>query len=214
MTRQCGDCTLCCRLLPMAAETRPEFRETVAAMIAVGMLTKAEAAAAVPDFTKAAGHVCPHQRERNVLSPEPAGCAIYRRRPLGCRLWNCRWLLNDDCEDLDRPDQSHYVIDVAPDFVTDAETGKKLGVIQVWCDPKFPDAHRDPKLRAFLDRRGAEGYAALIRFGSSDAMAIFPPSITGGRWLEKPRQEARTAEHSVEERAAALGTYKINLVKQ
>jgi hypothetical protein len=89
-------------------------------------------------------------------------------------LWSCRWLVNDDTADMRRPDRAGYVIDMMPDFITiqDNETGAltKVEVVQIWVDPRRPDAHRDPALRAYLERRAAEGKAALVRFDSKEAI--------------------------------------------
>ena len=146
--RKCGTCNLCCKLLPMSPRVR-FAPETIKLAIGAGLLTAAEALDATADFHKAAGARCPHQRRS-------CGCKIYERRPLGCRFWNCRWLLNDDTAALERPEKSHYVIDISPDYVTQA--GKTIPVLQIWCDRDYPDAHRDPELRAFIERQ--TGYAA------------------------------------------------------
>lgn len=117
MTRECGGCTLCCKLLPMQAGANERLRDggqTIATAIALGLLTARDAANTVPDFDKPAGKRCPHQRHHK-------GCAIYARRPFGCRFWNCRWLAEDDTAELLRPDRAHYVIDVSPDFVRDGD---------------------------------------------------------------------------------------------
>lgn len=160
--RRCGECTLCCRLVPV--------REGYS----LGRVI-------VPTFDKPAGQRCQHQRR--------TGCAIYASRPNSCRLWSCLWLVGEDTAALSRPDRSHYVIDPAPDYcvVTDRETGAgtKLPVIQIWVDPKFPDAHRDPALRAYLERRGREGFAALIRYDSREGFVLFPPAMTGAGFAEK-----------------------------
>jgi len=181
VTRQCSDCQLCCRLLP------------------------------VPPLNKKAGERCQHQKFGK-------GCAVYDKpgiildgertrmadpkmeMPMACRLWNCRWLVNDDTADLSRPDRSHYVIDVVPDFITlqDNVTGKRIDVqvVQIWIDPAHPDAHRDPKLRAYLLRRSEEGIAAIVRYDARKAVILFPPSMIGGTppdgwlrpdgWVEVP----------------------------
>ena len=125
----------------------------------------------VNELDKAAGERCRHQRTNK-------GCAVYntRKMPPCCHFWNCRWLVNDDTADLSRPDRAHYVIDLLPDYVTviDNETGEKTNVevIQIWCDPKYPDAHRDPALRRYLERRAAEGKMALVRYNQKDAFTI------------------------------------------
>src|SRR3954470_3807379 len=128
----------------------------------------------VPPMDKVAGERCRHQRL--------TGCAIYARRPLECRVWHCRWVVNDDAADLRRPDRSHYVIDMMPDYVTvsDNATGKqqRVPVVQIWVDPKHRDAHRDPALRRWLERRGEQGIAALVRYTATEGFALWPPQMS------------------------------------
>lgn len=168
MMRQCGDCQLCCKLMP------------------------------IPPLEKAANERCRYQRVGK-------GCMVYNTRamPMECKLWNCRWLVNDDTSELSRPDRSHYVIDLMPDFITveNDDTGEqqKLQVVVIWCDPNHPDAHRDPRLRDYLDRRGREGIAALVRYNSRDAFTIFPPSLApDGQWHEMQGKSAGR-DHTPEE---------------
>jgi hypothetical protein len=131
--RQCGACTLCCKLVP------------------------------VKEIGKRAGERCQHQRH--------TGCAIYSRRPMSCMVWSCSWLLGDDTKELRRPDRSRYVIDPMPDQVSVG--GQRVQVVQIWCDPKAPDAWQDPALIAFLQRKAAEGVGALIRYSGSEGKAVF-----------------------------------------
>jgi hypothetical protein len=173
--RSCGDCTLCCKLLP------------------------------VPPLAKAAGQSCRYQKFHK-------GCLVYRTAsmPPECGLWNCRWLVNDDADDLSRPDRSHYVIDVMPDFITvrDNETGEdqNIQVVQIWCDPKHRDAHRDPALRRWLIRRAEQGIAALVRFNSKEALAVFaPPFDPAGQWHEIDSGVSTNRTHTLTEIVAALG---------
>ena len=174
LKRHCGECSLCCKLLP------------------------------VRSVDKGAGERCKHQSHAR-------GCKVYA--VLGqvspeCRAWNCRWLVNDDTANLRRPDRSHYVLDLTPDFVTlrDEATGsvQHIQVVQIWVDPKFPDAHRDPALRAYLERRAQEGVIGLVRWDNEDAIAIFPPALSAdGQWHEQGSR-FRPQQHSVEEVVAAL----------
>lgn len=169
MSRRCGNCTLCCRLLPQRELNKPALKR------------------------------CEHQRH--------TGCKIYDQRPPSCRLWSCMWLLEDGTAGLRRPDFSHYVIDVMPDFVTavrDGDERQHIPVIQVWVDPKHRNAHRDPELRAYLARRGEEeGAAALIRFSSNEGFVLFPPALTGGDWVEN-HDGVSDREHTAEEKFAVL----------
>jgi hypothetical protein len=173
--RQCGSCSLCCRLLP------------------------------VRSLGKAAGERCRHQRH--------TGCRVYAQLEQvspECRWWNCRWLVNDDAAELSRPDRSHYVIDVCPDFVTmgNPETGAEqhVQVVQIWLDPAYPEAHRDPALRAWLLRRGAEGIAALVRTSDKQGFALFPPNMSSdGEWHEKTSAMPHTKAHTAAEVVQALG---------
>jgi hypothetical protein len=177
--RQCGDCQLCCKLLP------------------------------VRSLDKVAGQKCKHQSHAK-------GCAVYARLAMvspECRLWSCRWLVEDDTADLRRPDRSHYVLDIMPDFVTlrDEATGvaEQVQVVQIWCDPKFPDAHRDPALRAFLERRAKDRIIGLVRYDNNRGFAIFPPSLSeGGKWIEMPSGGVGP-NHSPEELLRFLGSIEM-----
>jgi hypothetical protein len=170
MKRHCGDCQLCCKLLP------------------------------IPEFKKPAGERCQHQRHS-------IGCNIYPRRPHACMVWNCRWLGGADTGS--RPDRAHYVVDIMPDFITATDehgTRNQVPVIQVWIDPAYPEAHRDPRLRAWIER---ENMPALIRFNAVDAIMIAPPSWSADRkWFEtKPKCHETT--HSFADIEAALGPMKV-----
>jgi hypothetical protein len=164
MTRHCGGCTLCCKLIP------------------------------VEELKKPAGERCKHQRH--------AGCAIYARRPLSCRFWNCRWLVNDDTADLRRPDRARYVIDIMPDFVTithDGEPNMDVEVVQIWVDPHEREAWRDPPLLAYMERRASEGIATILRFSSYEALIVFPPAMSeDGQWHEHADGHVRPERSSRE----------------
>ncbi len=160
MNRSCGDCTLCCKLLPVVGVDKP------------------------------ANTRCRHQSRK--------GCAVYGktgaplgkpRMPMECKLWSCRWLVDEDTRDLSRPARSHYVFDVMPDFVIaqDGPDGEKIRIeaLQVWVDPNHRDAHRDPALRAYLAKAGEAGLVAIVRFGASEGFTLVPPALSPtGEWHE------------------------------
>lgn len=164
----------------------------------------------VRSLNKVAGQRCEHQRHAK-------GCAVHARLASvspECRIWSCRWLVEDDTADLRRPDRSHYVLDIMPDFVTlrNDETGalEHVQVVQIWVDPRDPDAHRDPALRAYLERRAKDRIIGLVRYGTDEeplgdvGIALFPPSLSeGGKWIEKS-SSVRVANHSPEELLRAM----------
>ncbi|MCP1761910.1 hypothetical protein [Bradyrhizobium japonicum] len=155
---------------------------------------------------KGAGAACQFQKFHK-------GCAVHHtaRMPFECGVWNCRWLVNDDAAELSRPDRSHYVIDLMPDFVTirPADGGEPLNiqVVQIWCDPNHRDAHRDPALRRWMMRRAEQGIAALIRFNAREALAVFaPPFDVNGEWHEVDSGVSTNKTHTLHEIEAALGS--------
>ena len=96
--RKCGDCQLCCVLLPVAdgaAVTLPNGRVHQMA-----------------GLNKPANTRCPYQKHG-------VGCKLHGTKdmPYSCSIWVCKWLTGDDTADLPRPDRSHYVIDPMPDVV-------------------------------------------------------------------------------------------------
>jgi len=174
---------LCCRLLPQKAGThrRVEITEAINAMTERGLVDPKDFVGMLPEFDKAAGERCQHQRLH--------GCGIYARRPFSCRFWNCRWLVNNDMDGMRRPDRAHYVVDIMPDFVTlqagDAEPFN-IEVVQIWIDPRHGDAWRkDAALMAYIERRAHEGIAALVRSDAKQATTVFaPPMASDKQWHE------------------------------
>lgn len=170
MRRECGDCQLCCRLLPVLDNEPWRDDEPI---------------------NKPAGVRCRHQSHAK-------GCKVYNTRamPFCCTAWTCRWLTNNDMADQSRPDRSHLVVDVMPDYITirhdDGEPDQKVQVVQVWCDPRFPDAHRDPAFRRYLERVGEEGIAALIRYNERDAITIIPPALAPDGQFHEIDDKTRT----------------------
>ena len=171
LPRRCGDCQLCCKLLP------------------------------VQEIGKLAGVKCRHQAFS-------VGCRVYGgSMPSSCKLWSCAWLTGAFVGGS-RPDRSHYVVDILPDFITavDASGAKvTVPVVQVWCDPHWPDAHRDVALRAYLEERGQNGVAALVRYGAAEAIVLIPPAMGGGSWIETERKPAAEKQHTFAQMAQALG---------
>jgi len=194
--RQCGGCSLCCKLLPMKTRPPDQIARVTGEMIKQGWAKASEFVGMLPDFNKPANQPCQHQRHGK-------GCKVYARRPSSCRWWSCRWLVNNDTADLRRPDRSRYVIDILPDFVTlqDNDTGqsRNVEIVQVWVDPATPDAWRDPALLAYIERRAEEGIAALIRWGSGSGMTVFAPAMSADKQWHEVRGASAGREHLADE---------------
>ncbi|HKD35789.1 MAG TPA: hypothetical protein VKB78_03285 [Pirellulales bacterium] len=97
--------------------------------------------------------------------------------------------MSDDTADLPRPDRLGLVIDLVPDFakLQNKETGEitPIQVVQIWLDPKRPDAHRDPRFRNYVERRAKEGVWCLIRRNAHDGFALVAPFVSEDRqWHE------------------------------
>jgi len=147
--RRCGDCTLCCTLVPIKSMRKP------------------------------AGVKCQHQCHK--------GCRIYDRRPLDCQLWSCGWLLGMDTEDMRRPDRVGYVIDLLPEMIHITPRGGTASIavpaMQVWADPRRPDDwRRDNHLIDYIERRGWEGCATIIRHSAAYGTVIL--CVAFGPWSE------------------------------
>lgn len=157
----------------------------------------------IAETGKEAGVRCSHQRHRK-------GCSIYTIRPASCRWWGCVWLMSLELEDLRRPDVAGYVIDPTADFMV-AQGGplgsqeERFRMIQIWCDPKRPDAHRDPALRAYLEDQAKEDYVGVVRFGKVEGLALIPPAWSGKGWVEFPTTSAGR-EHTLAEYIGHFGT--------
>jgi hypothetical protein len=151
MKRECGGCTLCCKLLP------------------------------IPPLKKPAGKKCEHQRTGK-------GCAVHGtpKQPQACGVWFCRWLINDDADNLSRPDRARYVIDMLPDEISMQPSDgsaplKKYVAIQIWADG---DAwFGDTALRDWILRKAEQGTPTIVRYSAREAIGVFaPPLSPDGQW--------------------------------
>src|SRR5262249_15036772 len=103
----------------------------------------------------------------------------------------------DSAGKTSRPDRAHYVIDIVPDVIRavpdNGDPPYDVEVVQVWVDPDYPDAHRDPALRAFLEH---EKTAAIVRYDSRRAFTLIPPSRSNdGKWIELESTITERAHH-------------------
>lgn len=135
----------------------------------------------VPQLQKPANTRCAFQRAGK-------GCTLHQspRYPSHCSIWACAWLSGAD---LPRPDRAHYVVDPLIDFIElehPAAGRVRIDVVQVWVDPRHPDAHRDPALRAYLAAAALKfNRAALVRYDATRGITLFAPSMTNtGDWIE------------------------------
>lgn len=155
ISRQCGSCQLCCKLVPVAS------------------------------LEKRAGDRCRHQRVGK-------GCAIYASRPVDCRVWSCAWLTEPAAAALTRPDRSHCVVDPMRDVIRvtpkQGDEPIEFEALQVWCDPAFPDAWRDPQLLGYMEHVArSEAAATLVRYNNiSNFVVWMPPFVPDGHCYASP----------------------------
>jgi len=188
MNRKCGDCQLCCVLLPVA--------DGAAVTLPNGVVRQ------LGGLNKPANTKCPHQK-RGV------GCKLHGTKdmPYSCSIWVCKWLTGEDTADIPRPDRCHFVIDPMPDVVgiQNNETGEvgQFEVIQIWIDPAYPKTVNDPKLREYIHRNRK---CALLRFNSRDSVFLAPPSVTLNKWVEQWSSAPADAKpNTLNEIASRLG---------
>ena len=117
------------------------------------------------------------------------GCSIYADRPMSCRFFNCRWLMQPELLPGGwlRPDHSRVVFDPSPDHVvlTDPDGERVVDVQQLWVDPEHPAAHRDRRVREVIAKIAErDGIPTIARIGER-AFVIFAPCLTGDdEWHE------------------------------
>jgi hypothetical protein len=78
------------------------------------------------------------------------------------------------------------VIDMVPDFIrlapNDGSEPISMQVVQIWADPKRPDAwNEDQALRRYIERRAQDGIGVLVRFDSYRAVGVFAPAVSSDR---------------------------------
>ncbi len=155
----------------------------------------------LPTGHKPSGVRCPVLTSR--------GCGVYKTRPRPCWAWSCRWLFDETMvvPGIRRPDLAGYAIDPMLDTILCDE--HPLEVIQVWCDPKRRDAHRDPALRAWLAAMCAKhGLLTIVRWDSGDGVVLVPPNAnTSGEWMEQGG-ELKT-EDAMREKLAEVGARSV-----
>ena len=155
----------------------------------------------VPDLQKKENECCAHQRHDR-------GCMIYRRRPVSCQIFRCWWLV-DPHFPLPRPDRAGYVVDPTPDVVVlntdpsgDPLRGEKVAAFSLWTSR--PDAHRDPELRAWLQRRIGRDKVLIVVRGAASLTLVPPAQSSTGDWLELEVRNMRPGVAMTVQREFAL----------
>lgn len=170
--RQCGGCTLCCKLLPVDHGAKLLFADGATQFV----LTPGA-------LQKPAGERCPHQRSGK-------GCAIYATRPDCCTMWSCRWVKGELPTSMRRPDRVHYCIAREVDVLrcVDDKSGRTVDVdvVIIWVDPDYPDVWKtDPDLRAYMLALAEQGIGSMVTFSDVRAISVLAPPLTGAGWIER-----------------------------
>ncbi len=156
--RQCGECSLCCKLTPVV-----EGRSN-------------------GSFLKRANERCPFQQAHKGCKVYND----LKQRPRACFIWRCQWLDRaSGTENMPRPDRSGFVIDPAPDMLTltDDDTGKSVSMpaVQIWVGNKG-SGEINKYLRAYMEHIGKSGKGVILRH---DERMAFVGCIFDGRWNYK-----------------------------
>jgi hypothetical protein len=117
------------------------------------------------------------------------GSSIYSKRHNDCRAWSCRWKATRRPAACRAPTartiRSTVSTTTSPRTIP-RQTNAKVGAYQVWVDPAFPDAHRAPELRAWVEKQNAKhGCVFVIRYSARAGFTLIPPTLSDGHgWLE------------------------------
>ena len=140
----------------------------------------------IEEINKKANVKCNHLKSN--------GCGIYKSRPISCRMWSCRWLIDEDTAEIKRPDRAGYIIDTALDTIL--VDGEPVNALQIWVDPVRRDAHLDPSLRKYLNMMGeVHGLPAIVRWASDECFFLAAPSLTKSRQWEEYWGGSVSPEH-------------------
>ncbi len=114
----------------------------------------------IEEFDKKAGVLCSNCKLTG-------GCKIYKKRPQVCRDFECEWLTERDVGPMLKPDRQGTLL------MIDADTDEYLAV----CDPKKPNAWRNPLMFKHLVAKAKEGHTVLAKAGLM-AWRIYPNGET------------------------------------
>lgn len=158
--RQCGSCSLCCKLLPVRTLRKPANQKCRHSR------HQATGCCKVYDDARRMPPECGQWSCRWLADQ---ACDVSRPD----RVHYVIDVLPDYCEVKD-PDQDEWI---------------RIPLVQVWVDPAFPDAHEDPRLRRWLEALAREtGQIALIRLNERDGFVLIPPSMSStGKWFKQSR---------------------------
>ncbi len=147
--RKCGDCTLCCRILPVHD----------------------------PNLNKDHGVRCKHQRHTGCVIYEnrPNTC---RQWSCGWLVGlGVDKMSRPDRSGYVVDPIADFAILTSP-HMNDGKPFDQPMVV-VWVDPKTPDKWRsDEALFEFFERWGEQGFGALVRYSSTLCVTVFPKSLT------------------------------------
>lgn len=132
----------------------------------------------VPAIEKPGFKWCKHAKPGSNHS-----CTIYDHKPSDCTWWNCYYLdclVSGQTPPFDRPDRTHYVVDMLLDVVD--WNGRDYPTIQVWEDPSYKGVWRDDKrLVKFIERAASQEVLTLIRHSPTLGTVVISPPLVSPR---------------------------------
>jgi hypothetical protein len=152
MTRRCGDCQLCCKLLPVE-NLKPSGERC--------RFQKAGKGCGVYSHLIAVSPPCALWNCMWLVDPDPEAAKLPRPD-------RCHYVLDIV------PDFVH--------IRHEDGTRDDIPVMQVWVDPAFPDAVNDPSLLRWIEHvADTRGQVTIIRWDNVRAFTIWAPSVSPDR---------------------------------
>lgn len=125
----------------------------------------------VPALPKSAGTMCPHH-------VGAAGCGIYPRRPDGCRLFYCHWLLEPSLDPEWKPEIAGFVLAVDPD-TGNLEARMAPGLSDAWREAPY-----EPQFRRWAEQ-GMADFRHVIVLAEGTATVVLPEGEVAGGALRR-----------------------------
>jgi hypothetical protein len=156
--RKCGDCQLCCKLVPVASLGKQAGHRCKYQRVGLGCTVYKDLPRVAPE--------CRLWSCQWLVDPDPEAAKMHRP---------------------DRVHYVIDLLPDFINAIPEGGEAIQYSVMQVWVDPAFPQAADAPELLAWVEHIAeTRGQATLIRFGAGDGYTLWAPCLTSdGQWHRK-----------------------------